>query len=65
MYCIESGRVELGIGINEPEPTCGDFWSAAWEIDADQLRFIDVRSGHGSDALVAALFGERAWTKIG
>ncbi|MFN2487109.1 MAG: TRAP transporter substrate-binding protein DctP [Acidimicrobiia bacterium] len=65
VYCIEGGRVELGIGINEPEPTCGDFWSAAWEIDADQLRFIDVRTGHGSDSLVAALFGDRAWTKIG
>jgi hypothetical protein len=64
VYCTEGGRVELGIGIDVPEPTCGDFWSAAWEVEGDLLRFVDVRSGHGFEDLIDALF-ERSWTKTG
>ncbi|HUP14783.1 MAG TPA: TRAP transporter substrate-binding protein DctP [Acidimicrobiia bacterium] len=64
VYCIEGGRVDLGIGIDVPEPTCGDFWSAAWEVEGDELRFVDVRSGHGFETLIDALF-QRSWTKIG
>jgi hypothetical protein len=40
-------------------------FSARWTLQGDQLRFSDVRSGHGSDLLIQTLFGGKPFTKIG
>jgi hypothetical protein len=40
-------------------------FSAGWRLIGDELTFVDVRSGHGSDALVRAVFGGGPWTRIG
>ena len=52
------------------DESCGtaanqDLFSAGWTLDGDQLRFVDVRSGHGSDLLIQTLFGGKPFTKIG
>jgi hypothetical protein len=67
-YTVDGGRVTITLA-ELPEP-CGDaagnvLYSAAWTLDGDQLRFTDVRSGHGSDLLVPALFGSTPFTRIG
>ncbi|HZD18472.1 MAG TPA: TRAP transporter substrate-binding protein DctP [Actinomycetota bacterium] len=63
VYCVAESEVMLGL-IGDP-PTCGDFWTARWKLDSDELRFVEVRSAHGSDLLVQTLFGGQPWTKIG
>jgi TRAP-type C4-dicarboxylate transport system substrate-binding protein len=65
-YPVQDGRVEIRAGT---DPQCGDaagkvLFSAGWTLEGDQLQFIDVRSGHGSDLLIAALFGGQPFTKI-
>jgi TRAP-type C4-dicarboxylate transport system substrate-binding protein len=65
VYCIAEGRISLGIGLLGSSPTCGDFWSANWALDGDQLQFTEVRSGRGDDLLLASQFGEQPFTKIG
>jgi TRAP-type transport system periplasmic protein len=65
VYCVEDGRVTLGIDFFGDPPTCDNFWSAAWELDGDVLRFEDVVSHHGSDVLIEALFGSRPFRRIG
>jgi hypothetical protein len=63
VYCVEDGRVALGV-LGDP-PACGDFWTAGWTLEGDQLRFVDVESGHGSEELIVPLFGSQPFTKIG
>jgi hypothetical protein len=65
VYCVEDGRVALGIDFFGDPPTCDNFWSAAWELDGDVLRFEDVVSHHGSDVLIEALFGSQPFRRIG
>jgi TRAP-type C4-dicarboxylate transport system substrate-binding protein len=65
VYCVEDGRISLGVDDPPIRPACGDFWSAGWTLDGDQLRFVDVRSGHGSDLLLETQFGGQPFTKIG
>jgi hypothetical protein len=40
-------------------------FSASWTLQGDQLRFVEVRSGHGSDLLIETLFGGKPFIKIG
>lgn len=66
-YAVESARVTITLG---NDPTCGTaankvLFSAGWILDGDQLQFVDVLSGHGSDVLIEALFGGKPFTKIG
>jgi TRAP-type transport system periplasmic protein len=65
VYCVEDGRVVLGIDAFGDPPTCGNFWSAAWELDGDMLRFEDVVSHHGYQVLTEALWGSQPWRRIG
>jgi TRAP-type transport system periplasmic protein len=65
VYCVRDGRVVLGIEAFGDPPTCGNFWSAAWELDGDLLRFRDVVSHHGYQVLVEALFSSEPWSRIG
>jgi TRAP-type C4-dicarboxylate transport system substrate-binding protein len=66
-YSVTEDRVTFQMG-----PTgegCGTaagkvLFSARWTLDGDQLRFLDVQSGHGSDLLIEALFGGKPFTKI-
>jgi TRAP-type transport system periplasmic protein len=62
VYCVVDGRVQLGL-LGDP-PACGDFWNAAWTLERDRLRFIDVRSDHGSDLLIEGLFGSATFVRI-
>jgi TRAP-type C4-dicarboxylate transport system substrate-binding protein len=66
VYCAEDGRISLGLltdpGVGE---ACGDFWSAGWTLDGNQLRFTDVEVGHGSDLLIETQFEGQPFTKIG
>jgi TRAP-type transport system periplasmic protein len=62
VYCVVGARVQLGL-LGTP-PACGDFWSAGWTLEGDQLRFVEVRSGHGSDRLIEALFGSTPFVRI-
>jgi TRAP-type transport system periplasmic protein len=64
VYCVEDGRVVLGIDAFGDPPTCGNFWSAAWELDGDELRFKAVVSHHGSHVLTEALWGSQPWQRI-
>jgi TRAP-type C4-dicarboxylate transport system substrate-binding protein len=63
VYCVEQGRVSFGAPADPP--TCGDFLSARWTLDGDQLRLLDVQYLQGSDLLIQTLFGGQPWTKIG
>jgi TRAP-type transport system periplasmic protein len=65
VYCVEDGRVALGIDAFGDPPTCGNFWSAAWELDGDLLRFNEVVSHHGYQILTEALWGSQPWRRIG
>ena len=67
-YSVEGGRVTIRLGPDGAD--CGTaagavLFSAGWTFDGDQLRFTDVQSGHGSDLLIATLFGGQPFTKIG
>jgi TRAP-type C4-dicarboxylate transport system substrate-binding protein len=67
-YSVQNGRVIIQMG---PQGEgCGTaagkvLFSARWTLQGDQLRFLDVRSGHGSDLLIQTLFGGKPFTKIG
>jgi TRAP-type C4-dicarboxylate transport system substrate-binding protein len=66
-YEVVDGRIVITLG---DDTMCGSasnkvLFSAGWTFDDGELWFTDVRSGHGSDVLVEALFGGRAWTRIG
>jgi TRAP-type transport system periplasmic protein len=65
VYCVEDGRVVLGIDMFSDPPTCGTFWSGAWELAGDELTFVDVTSHHGYQDLIEALFGRQPWQRIG
>jgi TRAP-type C4-dicarboxylate transport system substrate-binding protein len=66
-YSVAGERVTFQLG-----PTgegCGTaagkvLFSARWTLEGDQLRFLDVKSGHGSDLLIETLFGGKPFTKI-
>jgi hypothetical protein len=62
VYCLDDGRVMLGL-LGSP-PQCGDFWTAGWTLEGDQLRFTDVESHHGSDLLIETLFGGQPWVEV-
>jgi|Tabmets5t2r1_1033131.scaffolds.fasta_scaffold00449_4 TRAP-type C4-dicarboxylate transport system substrate-binding protein len=67
-YSVQGGRVSIHLGPSGPG--CGTaagkvLFSAMWALQGDQLRFLDVRSGHGSDLLIQTLFGQKSFTKIG
>ena len=62
VYCVEDGRVILGL-IGQP-PACGDFFNAAWVLEGDQLRFVDVQSDSGFQHFMATLFGGQPFTRI-
>jgi TRAP-type C4-dicarboxylate transport system substrate-binding protein len=68
-YSVQGGRITTQMGPQVER--CGDaagkvLFSAKWALQGDQLRFLDVRSGHeGSDLLVETLFGGKPFTKIG
>ena len=62
VYCVEDGRVILGL-IGQP-PACGDFFNAAWVLEGDQLRFVDVQSDSGFQHFMATLFGGQPFTKV-
>jgi hypothetical protein len=66
-YEIVDGRIVVTLG---PEgPGCGEaagkvLFSAGWQLHGDQLTLTDVKSGHGSDVLIAGLFGTAPWTRL-
>jgi TRAP-type C4-dicarboxylate transport system substrate-binding protein len=67
-YSVQDGRITIQMGPQVER--CGTaagkvLFSARWALQGDQLRFLDVRSGHGSDLLVETLFGGKPFTKIG
>jgi TRAP-type C4-dicarboxylate transport system substrate-binding protein len=67
-YTTEADRIVIRSG--STGPSCGEaaglvLFSAGWRLIGDELTFVDVRSGHGSDALVRAVFGGGPWTRIG
>jgi TRAP-type C4-dicarboxylate transport system substrate-binding protein len=64
-YTVEVGRVTIHMGDQSCGTAAGDvLFSAGWTLEDDQLQFTDVRSGHGSDLLIATLFGGQPFTKI-
>jgi TRAP-type transport system periplasmic protein len=65
IYCVEDDRVLLGFDEFGDPPTCGNFWSAAWEFDGEELRFRDVVSAIGDQELLEALFSGKPWRRIG
>jgi len=67
-YSTEGSRVTIQMG--QDGPGCGSaagqvLFSARWALQDNQLRFLEVRSGHGSDLLVTTLFGGKPFIKIG
>jgi TRAP-type transport system periplasmic protein len=65
IYCVEAGRVLLGLDAFGDPPTCGNFWSAAWELNGDELWFRDLESAIGDQDLLEALFAGKPWRSIG
>lgn len=66
-YEIVEGRLIVQLG--PKGETCGAaagavFFSAGWLLSGRSLTFTDVRSGHGSDVLIAALIGGGSWARI-
>jgi TRAP-type C4-dicarboxylate transport system substrate-binding protein len=67
-YCVENGRVGLGIPAFAKKGStlpCDPFWDAAWALDGDQLRLIDVKAEDSYPLLLATIFASRPFTKIG
>jgi TRAP-type C4-dicarboxylate transport system substrate-binding protein len=68
-YSVQGGRITIQMGPQGER--CGTaagkvLFNARWALQGDQLRFLDVRSGHeGSDLLVETLFGGKPFTRIG
>ncbi|MFE3450488.1 TRAP transporter substrate-binding protein [Nonomuraea sp. NPDC059194] len=65
-YAVKDGTITLSFR----EVLCGtmggDLFSAAWTVDGDQLRFVDLVAGQpGEERLMTALFGAKPWTRIG
>ena len=66
-YEIVDERIVVTLG--PAGPACGTaagkvLFAAGWQLQGDQLMLTDVRSGHGSDVLITALFGTTPWTKL-
>ena len=66
-YTTTGGRLTVTSGPTGPD--CGEaagkvLFSAGWHLDGDQMTFTDVLTGHGSDVLIAAIFGGGPFTKI-
>ena len=65
VYCVTGGRVSLGLDHPDHGLDCGDFFSANWTLDGDQLRFVDLRTETGDDQLLlASIFASTPFTKI-
>ena len=64
-YCVTQGRVSIDI-FGDPD-VCGDgeYFSAGWRRDGDDLRFLEVRASDEEQADVNALYGEPVWRRIG
>jgi TRAP-type C4-dicarboxylate transport system substrate-binding protein len=67
-YSVVDDRITVTLGPRGDG--CGTaagkvLFSARWTVKDDELQFTDVRSGHGSDLLIATLFGGRPYIKIG
>lgn len=67
-YEIVDDRLVVTLGPKGPD--CGAaagrvLFSAGWRLEGASLTLTDVRSGHGSDMLIGALFGGGPWTRIG
>jgi hypothetical protein len=65
-YEVADERLTVTLG---DDPACGDavdevLFSAGWQLEGDELQFVDVRSGHGYDVLIAALFGGAPFIRI-
>jgi TRAP-type C4-dicarboxylate transport system substrate-binding protein len=65
VYCVDDGRVLLGFAEFGDPPTCGNFWTAAWEFDGEELWFRDLESAIGDQELLEALFAGEPWRRIG
>lgn len=66
-YTVEDGRVTTHLGSGSP--SCGtaagkEFFSAGWELDGDELRFVDV-DGPEFALLMQALFGSTPFERVG
>lgn len=67
-YCVENGRIALGIpafrqtGSDSP---CDTSWDAAWTVEGDQLRLVDVQAEDSFPSIEATIFASRPFTKIG
>lgn len=66
-YSVADGRLTIELG--DEGASCGSaagkvLFSATWTVDGDELRFADVRSGHGNDLLIETLFGTLPFTRI-
>jgi hypothetical protein len=44
---------------------CDPFWDAAWTLEGDQLRMVDVKADESYPLLEEAIFASRPFTKIG
>ena len=65
VYCVAGGRVSLGLDYPDVGLDCGDFFSASWTLDGDQLRFVDLRTETGDgQLLLASIFASTPFTKI-
>jgi hypothetical protein len=60
-YTVESGRLVVRL------TDCGGgvLFSAAWTLDGTALTFHDLHSDTNTDAFVNALWGNRAWERVG
>jgi len=66
-YCIDGDRVTVGDPSNHMQ-ACNDLWSARWEFDGDELRFVDFEvliPGQGDDTVLPAIFTNRPFLRIG
>jgi hypothetical protein len=64
-YAVADGRVSVRLG--DDLTVCGtaagdEFFSAAWTLKGDSMRFIDVRA---SEFHLVILFGGKPWARIG
>jgi TRAP-type C4-dicarboxylate transport system substrate-binding protein len=62
-YTVESGRVV--VRMTECDGGGRIFFSAGWTLDGTTLTLLDLHSETDSDAFVNALWGNRAWERIG
>ena len=64
-YCVTGDRVSIDL-FGDPG-VCGDgeYFSAAWSLGGDELRFLDTKAASDEEADVRALYGATTWRKIG